>query len=522
MDYDAIVIGSGFGGSVAALRLAEKGLRVAVLEQGRRISTEDMTRAARSPLALFWMPLLGLKGFFVQQFYRHVTIVGGVGVGGGSLVYAAVLLEPDPRLFDAPAWRNLGVDWQAELAPHFAAAAKMLGRELCPVREAQDHYLAAAAEKLGGSATYGNVPLGVYFGEPEVTVPDPYFGGRGPARSGCKLCGECLAGCSHGAKNSLDRNYLYLAEALGATILPEHKVTLIRPVAGGYRVESRNPLNGRGQPALTAARVVLAAGVTGTLRLLYHCRDQAGTLPALSQELGRSVRTNSEAVAGVVARDRQADWSIGPCISTHCYADDGTHVTQNRLPPSYWFMKLYSGPLVDGGNPGRRALRTLGAVVRHPLEVHCLAAGGQLASPHRAAHGDAAGRQLPGVRVSPRPEPAVRPRHSQHAPAGGRAIPAYLPTANRAARAYAQAADGIPHNSLLESLLNMSVTAHILGGCQIGRSPAEGVIDTNHEVFGYPGLYVVDGSAVPANVGVNPSLTIAALAERAMSRIQAG
>lgn len=517
--YDALIIGSGFGGSVSALRLAERGLRVAVLEQGRRVSSEDMERAAASPLHLFWMPGLGLRGFFVQQFFRHLTLVGGVGVGGGSLVYAGVLLEPERQLFDAPAWRNLGVDWWQELAPNYEKAAAMLGRELCPVEEQQDRYLRSTAEAMGAGGTFDRVPLGVYFGQPEVTVPDPYFDGRGPSRTGCQRCGSCLAGCSHGAKNSLDTNYLYLAERLGAAILAQHKVTQIRPLpGGGYEVQSVDPLTGRRRAPLTATKVILAAGVTGTVRLLYHCRDVAHTLPAISPALGRAVRTNSEAVVGIVARDRHIDLSRGPTISSHFYPDAETHITQNRLPRSYWFMKLYSGPLVDGSRPLRRALRTLARAIRHPGEAtvsvraHNWYKRITLLTVMQQADNCLAFHYRRG-RIPP-----FR-RDLQTASADGSAIPAYLPIANRAARAYAEASDGVPHNSLLESLLNMSVTAHILGGCQMGRTSEEGVIDANHQVFGYPGLYVVDGSAVPANVGVNPSLTIAALAERAMSNL---
>ncbi len=519
MDYDAIIVGSGFGGSVASLRLAERGLRVAVLEQGRRISPADMERAARSPRALFWMPGLGLHGFFVQQFFRHLTLVGGVGVGGGSLVYAGVLLEPEPHLFDAPAWQKLGVPWWHELQPHYHAAAQMLGREICSIDEDQDRFLRCTAEAMHAGGTFGRVPLGIHFGQPEVTVPDPYLAGRGPTRTGCRLCGACLAGCAYGAKNSLDANYLYLAERLGATILPLHKATGIRQLAGGgYEIDSLDPLTRRRHAPLTATKIFLAAGVTGTLRLLYQCRDTAHTLPALSPALGRTVRTNSEAVVGILARDPHANLNHGPTISSHFYPDAETHITQNRLPASYWFMKLYSGPLVDGGHPLRRALATLTAALRHPIAA---TASLRAQNWHRRITLLTVMQQADNYLAFGYRRSRIPPfkRDLATAPADGRAIPAYLPIANAAARAYAEQSNGIPHNSLLESMLNMSVTAHILGGCQMAASPADGVIDTNHEVFGYPGLYVVDGSAVPANVGVNPSLTIAALAERALARL---
>ena len=518
MDYDVLIIGSGFGGSVAALRLSEQGYRVGVLEQGRRITVADIQRGARSPLHLFWMPSLGLKGYFTQQFFQHVNIVGGVGVGGGSLVYAAVLLEPGKRFFADPGWSDLGIDWERELQPHYETAARMLGRVMCPVSDLQDEYLRRTAEAMQAGPTYGPIPLGLYFGEAGVSRADPFFDGRGPVRTGCKLCGECLAGCAYGAKNSLELNYLYLAEGLGAQILPERQATLIRPLpAGGYEVETINPLEGgRPYPPLRAQKVVLAAGVLGTLTLLFRCRDEFKTLPKLSPVLGKTVRTNSEAIAGVVSRDAEIDLTKGPSISSHFYPNPHTHITQNRLPPSYWFMKLYGGPLVDGAHPGLRSLKTILAFLRHPgLATASLRARRwyrriSLISVMQSMDNQISFRYGRGLF-------SLFGKRLQSYTPSGKSVPAYIPEANQAARAFAEAADGIPHNPLLESLLNMSVTAHILGGCQIGKDRDRAVIDVRHEVFGYPGLYVVDGSAIPANVGVNPSLTITALAERCMS-----
>lgn len=519
-DYDALIIGSGFGGSVAALRLSEKGYRVAVLEQGRRLSRVDLARANQSARHLFWLPALGLKGFFMQRFFQHATIVGGVGVGGGSLVYAAVLLEPPQKFFRDAAWSNLGIDWEQELKPHYAIAARMLGRTSCPELHEMDVALERTAQALNAGGTYGPTPLGIYFGPPGTSTPDPFFEGRGPVRTGCVQCGSCLAGCSHGAKNSLDQNYLYLAEKLGAEILPERQVTILRPLPeGGYQVEMRNPLNPRQkyQP-LRAPKVVLAAGVLGTLELLFRCRDQHRTLPNLSPTLGRVVRTNSEAISGVIAKDPNIDLTRGPAISSHFYANAHTHITQNRLPPSYSFMQLYSGPLVDGHNRLQRALKVL---LNYPAHLW------------RALHIHAARNWHKRVTLIATMQQAENQlsfklgrglfslfrRGLQTSTADGHSAPTYIAEANAATRAFAQAIHGLPTNAVLESVLNMSITAHILGGCPIGASAASGVIDTRHEVFGYPGLYVVDGAAIPANVGVNPSLTITALAERALSLI---
>jgi cholesterol oxidase len=510
MDYDVIVVGSGFGGSVAALRSSEKGHRVAVLEMGRRVSKEDIEKANRSPLDLFWMPALGLKGFFTQNFFKHLTVVGGVGVGGGSLVYAAVLLEPKQAFYRDPAWGPLGNGLESELHPHYVTASKMLGRVICPTSHIQDEYLKQTADALGVGETCGPVPLGIFFGS--ENTPDPFFSGDGPTRNGCIECGACLAGCATGAKNTLDKNYLYFAEKRGAQIFPEHKATLIQPIEGGYRIEMINPLNGRRYPDLTTRKLILSAGVLGTLELLFRCRA-AGTLLNLSAMLGQRVRTNSEAIVGVLSKDSAIDISHGPAISSDFHANAHTHITQNRLPQSYWFMKLYSGPLVDGSKPFLRALKVLAYFLRHPLEataslrvrkdwhkrITLLSVMQNLDNQMAFRWGGLLGKSLQSVSLS------------------GRRAPTYIPEANQAARAYAKVSNGVPHNSVLESVMNMSVTAHILGGCPIGADAQSGVIDSRHEVFGHPGLFVMDGSAIPANVGVNPSLTITALAERAMT-----
>ena len=514
MDYDALIIGSGFGGSVAALRLSEKGYRVAVIEQGRRLSREDIEKANRSPLHLFWVPALGLKGIFTQRFFQHVNVVGGVGVGGGSLVYAAVLLEPKQAFYHDPAWSGMGIDWASELNPHYRTAARMLGRVTCPTSHVQDDLLKKTAVALNVAHTFGPVPLGIYFGN--ENSPDPFFNGEGPMRSGCIECGACLAGCVNGAKNTLDKNYLYLAEKLGAQILPGRKATLIRSIADGYSIEIVNPLSGMKYPPLTTRKLILAAGVLGTLELLFASQAR-GTMANLSPMLGRRVRTNSEAITGVLHPDKSVDMTHGPAISSDFHPNEQTHVTQNRLPSSYWFMKLYSGPLVDGFNPLTRALKTFLHFILHPLESTASLFTFKdwhkritLISTMQNKDNQIAftwGRGLfSGFR-----------KGLQSVTPSGKRAPTYIPEANEAARTYAKVSGGTPHNALLESVLNMSVTAHILGGCPIGADAEHGVIDSNHEVFGYPGMYVVDASAIPANVGVNPSLTITAMAERAMS-----
>ena len=521
MEFDFVVIGSGFGGSVSALRLAEKGYRVAVVEQGRWVTPHDMEAAADSQRNLFWMPEIGLTGHFRQTVYRHLGIVGGVGVGGGSLVYAAVLLKPKADFYRDPSWSHLGIDWQQEMEPFYEKAGRMLGITKNPSLDKMDAFLEQTAREMGVHETFGPTPMGIYFGTPETLAEDPFFDGRGPSRTGCHLCGECLTGCPHGAKNSLDKNYLYLAQKAGAVILPERKAVNIIPVEnGGYRIMLRHPTKRlKTYRPITAGKVVLSAGVLGTLELLFRCRDVTRTLPDISREMGTVVRTNSEAIVGVLSPDPALDLSRGTTISSDFYPDKHTHVTQNRFPRGYTFMKWYFGPLVDHGQPLIRSLTTLAKIMVHPG----LTAKNWLARNWHKRVTMLTVMQNLDNRVSLTYGRSLaflyaKRRLKSHKVAG-KAAPTNLPVANRVAGVLAKITGGRPLNIIMESVGNLSFTAHILGGCHMGTSPDNGVVDTRHQVFNYPGLYVVDGASVSANVGVNPSLTIAAMAERAMDSI---
>lgn len=518
-DHDIVVVGSGFGGSVSALRLAEKGWTVAVLEMGRRLTKGDFERAGDSSTALSWMPSLGMKGFFAQEVFQHVAILRGIGVGGGSNVYGAVLLEPKESFYQDPAWAHLSGNWREELSPHYLTARKMLGISDNPYRGIQDDWLESASKKMGAHGSFGAVPQGIFFGAPYRSSPDPYFNGNGPERMGCTQCGRCFTGCAVGAKNSLDKNYLYFAERSGVKVLAERKVTHVEPLTeGGYLLHQVHPWErGITYPPLRARKVIIAAGALGTQEILFASRERFRTLPRVSPMLGARVRTNSEALVGILAKDENVDVTHGAAISTHFYADDKTHLTQNRLPPSYSMMKFYMVPMVDDANPLRRALRTLWQYLKQPLASTRVYFSKNwyrrttyltvMQNADNELNFDYGRTLLRGFRHG------LKSRLGK----GGR-TPSFLPQANAAARAFAEVSNGTPQNMVVESIGNLSVTAHILGGAVMAANPQEGVIDLNHEVFGHPGLFVVDGSAIPANVGVNPSLTITALAERFASR----
>lgn len=509
--WDYIVVGSGFGGAVSALRLAEKGWRVLVLEQGRRIGPADMEAGARRLSKLVWAPPLARSGYFYQRFFSHVDVVGGVGVGGGSLVFAAVLLEPHDSFYADAAWSGLGVDWKQALAPHYERAKSMLRPASNPHVGVIDEHMRAVARELGVEASFSPTPNGIWWGEPGRTVADPYFGGTGPERTGCTLCGSCLSGCAVGAKNSLDRNYLWFAERAGVEIRPLHQVDRIRRVGEAYELEARDPLSGAGHAAVRARHVVLAAGVLGSLELLFRNRDLHRTLSAISPRLGDQVRTNSEGITAVASSDPEADWHQGSAISSHFYLNQGrTHVTNTRLPPSFAYMRWFASPLIDESDPRKRRWRALARLFARPLWRVWSARGWQ----RRAT-------LLVAMETFPS---QLKMRWGRRAARGftrglfsiadaGKA-PAYVPAAHEVAERHARLAGGEAFGTLMESLADRSSTAHILGGCPMGQDASEGVISTSHEVFGYPGLFVVDGSAVSANVGVNPSLTITALAER--------
>ncbi len=513
-DYDYIVIGSGFGGSVAALRLAEKGYRVLVLEKGRWWKPEDFPTSNWNLPRWLWLPTLRFFGFFRLSFFRHVTVLSGVGVGGGSLVYANTLPVPGRDFFRSPAWAHLA-DWEKELQPFYQTAREMLGVTTNPRLEEGDRALKRLAEKLGMAEKFRPTEVGVYFGEPEKTVPDPYFEGEGPERSGCNFCGGCMIGCRYNAKNSLDKNYLYFALRKGATIQAESEVYDVAPLDGadgtpGYRVKWRRSTALRGEKGVYTCRgVVFAGGVLGTLNLLLKLKR--GSLPRISDRLGYGVRTNSESLIGVTDYHRRLDFSRGIAIGSILHTDPHSHLEPVHYPAGSGFWRLLMSPMVHGKNVGIRLGKLLGELFRHPVVslrtyfVDDWAKRTQILLFMRTTEG-----RLRFVRgllgLGSRLE-------------SGQAPTAFMPEAKALAEHYARLVNGKATVLLTETLAGIPTTAHILGGCVMGKDATEGVIDRDNRVFGYWNMYVCDGSMISANPGVNPSLTITALSERAMSKI---
>lgn len=522
-DEDVVVVGSGFGGSVAALRASEKGYQVRVYEAGRRFEDADFAKTSWNLRRYLWAPALGCFG--VQRIHRlpHAMILAGAGVGGGSLNYANTLYQPGPAFFTDPQWGEIA-DWDTELATHYGTAKRMLGVvDRYPHTGPVERIMAGAAADLGVAETFRHAPVGVFLGTPGVRVPDPYFGGDGPDRTGCTLCGNCMVGCRVGAKNTLTKNYLPLAERHGAVIEPLRTVTDVRQLAGGgfaVTTERTGSRLRRSRRTVTAREVVLAAGTWGTQQLLHRMKH-SGSLPNVSDALGALTRTNSEALDGAVAVSVPEDLGLaqGIAITTSFHVDERTHVENVRYGPGSNAMGLLASVLVPGDRGlFTRLLTLLGRVLRHPVRefrtgsVRRWSERGIIALVMQTADNSLT------LSLRRRFGRMVMTSRQGH----GEPNPSYLPQAHEAAQAIAArmtAESDVPAEARgsWPEVFGIPLTAHFLGGAVIADAPECGVIDPQHRVWGHPGLYVVDGAAVPANPGVNPSLTITALAERALS-----
>ncbi|MFF2550389.1 GMC oxidoreductase [Nocardia sp. NPDC058058] len=512
-DFDVLIVGSGFGGSVTALRLTEKGYRVGVLEAGQRYADDELPDTSWDLRKFLWAPKLGCYGIQRIHPLRDVLILAGAGVGGGSLNYANTLYVPPTPFFEDAQWRDI-TDWRAELLPYYEQAKKMLGVVQNPHMTPADEVFKQVAEDMGVGHTFVQTPVGVFFGEAGKKVADPYFGGAGPERTGCIECGECMTGCRHNAKNTLVKNYLYLAEKAGAQVVPMTTVSALRPLPDGtWDVDTvRTGSWFRKQPkTYTAAHVVLAAGTRGTQKLLFAMRDK-GTLPNLSDRLGVLTRTNSESIVGAATRkvNPDRDFTRGVAITSSIHPTPDTHIEPVRYGKGSNSMGLLQTLMVDGGGRMPRWLRFLWTVILHPLTLL------QFMSVKDWSERTVISLVMQNLdnSITTFTKRGLFGRTLSSKQGHGEPNPTWIPAGNEVTRAVADKIGGVAGGSWGE-VFNIPLTAHFLGGAVIGADASSGVIDPYHRVYGYPTLSVVDGAAVSANLGVNPSLTITAQAERA-------
>ncbi|MCZ2127406.1 MAG: GMC family oxidoreductase N-terminal domain-containing protein [Anaerolineales bacterium] len=521
--YDYVIIGSGFGGSVSAMRLTEKGYSVLILEKGKRFEDEDFAKSNWQYWKYLWAPAIRAYGILQISILKGVMVLHGAGVGGGSLGYANVLEVPTEATFATPAW-NQNIRWGEALRPHYETAKKMLGVARNPKLWKADRVLREMAEERGMGHTFRATEVGAFFGEAGTLVPDPYFGGEGPARAGCRHCGACMVGCRYNAKNTLPKNYLYFAEKNGAEILPEMEVVNVEPTttAGArYAVTFHNSTKFfKRARTVYAKNVIFSAGVMGTMQLLLNLRDVKKSLPKLSAKLGTMARTNSEGLLGSLARKSDVNFSEGVAISSIYNHDKITRIEPVRYPDGSSLMRFLAAPLIDKNfSVPRRLLNFLGWALAHPLDfAKALFLPGWA---HNVTillvmqHADNRMRLKIG-----RSAFTLFRRGMVAEEEPGYAINAQVEGSHEATKDFARRTNGVALGSIGENLLNLPTTAHILGGAPVGKNADEGLIGANFEIHNYEGLYVIDGSAMPANPGVNPSLTITALAEYAMSQIE--
>jgi len=522
LDHDWLIVGSGFGGSVSALRLTEKGYRVAVLECGRRYRDEDHAATTWNLRRFLWAPALGLRGILRLSVFKDIFIASGSAVGGGSVVYACTLYRAAPAFYANSQWAALN-DWGSALAPHYDTAERMLGVNTVPFASDGQQLLKKMAAHFDVEQTFTRTPVGIYFGKPGKAVPDPYFGGSGPQRTGCMRCGACMVGCRVGAKNTLLKNYLWFAEKGGAQVLPEHEVVDIRPLGAadgsdGYRVTTQRPGTWfrKQRRSFSARGVVIAAGALGSNRLLARCKH-GGSLPRVSDRLGELVRTNSESILAVTLPDDKLKPANDVAISASIHPRPDTHIEFVTYGDKGDFMATQVTLLTGQGTRLTRPLRLLASALRHPLRfakktlwpfgwsrrtvILLVMQTLDNAIAFRPVKG-----WFGGLRLTTQQDPE-KPN------------PTFIRVANEAAQWLAAHTGGVAQSGLLEATANIPTTAHILGGAVIGSDASQGVVDRHNRVFGYDNLLVCDGSAMPANPGVNPSLTITAIAEHAMSHI---
>jgi len=515
LDYDYVIIGSGFGGAVSALRLSEKGYKVLVIEKGKWFKSDDFPKTNWNLKKWIWEPKLSLKGFFKMTFLNHVTVLSGVGVGGGSLTYANTLPIPKKDFFESGSWAKLA-KWQEELKPHYNIAYKMLGASKNTRLFAADLALKGIAKEIGKEQHFEAAKVAVYFGEKGVTVNDPYFEGKGPDRTGCLHCGACMTGCRHNSKNTLDKNYLYLAQQLGANIFAEKEVYNVSPIgtsdgSEGYKIEFKSSIGKKKKDSVTTRGVVFSGGVVGTVPLLLKLKESS--LPNLSNMVGCNVRTNNESLLLVTSTEKNyKDFSKGLAIGSVLHTDENSHLEPVRYGEGSSFFRILTIPVVHHKYALIRILGVLGIAFKFPIKLvktiftttyskrtTVLLFMQTLDSTLRIKLGKF-------TKMKSEKEEGANPN-------------AFIPEALSLGKKFAKKVKGIPYANFTDVLLGTPTTAHILGGAVMGKNASEGVIDKHCYVFGYKDMMICDGSMISANPGVNPSLSITAITEYSMSKI---
>jgi cholesterol oxidase len=512
--YDYIIIGSGFGGSVSALRLSEKGYKVLVIEKGKWYKSTDFAKTNWHLRKWLWIPALRFFGIMKMSFFRHILILSGTGVGGGSLVYANTLPIPKKAFYTSGSWAGLA-DWETELKPYYQTALKMLGATKNPRLYDGDIALKQLAKDLGRPDQFEHPQVSVYFGNKGQTVKDPYFDGKGPDRTGCEFCGGCMTGCRHNAKNTLDKNYLHLAQQLGAKIIAEQEVYDVLPIDGkdgkkGYSIFVKSSTKTfKKKQYYTAKGVIFSGGVLGTVKLLLKLKKKS--LPHLSDTLADAIRTNNETLVSVSTLDKDKDFSKGVAIGSLLHTDENSHLEIVRYSYGSGFWKLFHLPYATGNKALVRILKMLKAVLKSPLSY--LKIYTRSWSKHTVV-----------LLFMQSIDSTLKFKRTVFGTMKSAVSTGVKPSANikesiALTRKYAKIVNGKPTSLAIESLAGIPNTAHILGGAVMGKNDAEAVINKNNEVFNYNNMFIIDGSMISANPGVNPSLSITAIAEHAMAQI---
>ena len=516
-EYDYVIIGSGFGGSVSALRLAEKGYSVLVIEKGKWYKASDFPKTNRNLKKWLWEPRARLFGFFKMTFLNHVTVLSGVGVGGGSLTWANTMPIPKKEFFNSGSWASLN-NWEEDLKPYYKEAYRMLGAEQNPYLGPADELVEELAKDLDREEHFSTPKVSVYFGEPGKTVPDPYFGGKGPTRTGCIHCGACMTGCRHNAKNTLDKNYLYLAQNLGVEIIAEKEVYDVLPLDGqtgqnGYKVSFKNSLKRGGKTSVKAKRVIFAGGVMGTVPLLLKLK-QKGSLPRLSEMVGCNIRTNNESLLVLTSTDKdRKDFTKGIAIGSILDIDKNSHLEPVRYGKGSSFFKWLTIPSI----PNKYLLiRLLGLIAIPFVKPIQFLKTFFIKNYSKATMVTLFMQTLDStLRLKLGAITLLKTvRETGEKPSG------YIPVAAKLAKMLGRKIKAIPYANVADVILGTPTTAHILGGAVMAEDVSKGVIDKDNYVFGYENLMICDGSMISANPGVNPSLSITAISERAMDNIQ--